>query len=370
MGYKIIDKKTVAYGVVLKFDTPLARALIGAEEEEGERWILDKQYVDFTNLHKTLKKNYSSLFKENKKELELVASSAGLFGNAHDTTFLKKRVQAVNTWIRHVIQFSKLIEDDAFRLIFLRQSDVKSKEGMQQYVARKKNEEEKQLFAEKKRSDKEEEEKRRVKEAHTLAEKKRSDEEEEERRRIEEEEKKGAEEEEERKSPMYGGLGLKIVRRYEGEAGSNRDGKTLYDIELMIETRRERELIGVPMETVSCRWLISKSYSQFAKLHSSVVKELRKNKDAKVIETMTKTVLPPKGGKFLLRSISRVFKHQAAGTLGDACALEREQRHCRVAGFHFFFNIRLRSPRESSRLECQMLARIQRKRRERRSQGS
>ena len=104
-----------------------------------------------------------------------------MFGNAHDTTFLKKRVQAVNTWIRHVIQFSKLIEDDAFRLIFLRQSDVKSKEGMQQYVARKKNEEEKQLFAEKKRSDKEEEEKRRVKEAHTLAEKKRSDEEEEER---------------------------------------------------------------------------------------------------------------------------------------------------------------------------------------------
>jgi len=94
LGYKVMDKKTVTYGVSAHLTNSFSKLLVGmSTTDESERWIMDKTYADFIQLFKTLKKKHAALFKSNSAQLELVPPSSGLFGNKQEATFLKKRVR-------------------------------------------------------------------------------------------------------------------------------------------------------------------------------------------------------------------------------------------------------------------------------------
>jgi hypothetical protein len=98
LGYKVMDKKTVTYGVSAHLTNSFSKLLVGmSTTDESERWIMDKTYTDFIQLFKTLKKKHAALFKSNSAQLELVPPSSGLFGNKQEATFLKKRVRRLET---------------------------------------------------------------------------------------------------------------------------------------------------------------------------------------------------------------------------------------------------------------------------------
>ena len=269
------------YGVSIKFTGVYSKRLIHLESSSsGARWILDKKYSDFTLLYKTLKKKYKTIFQNNSNELDLITPSTSIFsGKSSNANILKKRVEILDTWIKQVVRFPLLVEDESFTAILLKPTDIKSQETIDEYNARvvlKKKKQQEDVLNEQKLND-------------------------EKLKKIQEQEKQEQEKIQERSSPMYSNMSLHVeTRRIECE-GSEREGKVVYDIILLIETKRERELMNVASNTPSCRWIVSKSYSQFAQFVTSIQKEIGSKRTASI-----KQALPAKGSLFT-KSTSKEF---------------------------------------------------------------
>jgi len=156
-----------------------------------------------------------------------------------------------------LIKFPVLVEDEAFKVTLLDPSTVKSKEKMTDYLHRKQKQEE---LAQQKETARQQ----------GIAEKQAI--------RLQKLNQYIATQNQwktERSAPMYERMKLLIIARQVIEKGKEREGKTVYNIVVLVHETKERELLGVPTTTPSCRWVLAKSYSQFSQLVLALQKEIK-----------------------------------------------------------------------------------------------
>ena len=163
----------------------------------------------------------------------------------------------MNAWVVELIKFPVLVEDEAFKVTLLDPSTVKSKEKMTDYLHRKQKQEE---LAQQKETARQQD----------IAEKQAI--------RLQKLNQYIATQNQwktERSAPMYERMKLLIIARQVIEKGKEREGKTVYNIVVLVHETKERELLGVPTTTPSCRWVLAKSYSQFSQLVLALQKEIK-----------------------------------------------------------------------------------------------